>query len=191
MVTPRPHTELEGVGLCVHPLKDHRPYAPVQVGDVVLSFPFRPMGAEGGPNKVLLSSRPSYHHGPHHFCPAGEALCPQVCRRGPPSPLPLFWFLAAFALGPQGSCLQSSHSICPCGHWQPGPGLMELGDWFCFPLAASGAESAVAHRAQPGVGCVQACECSHSQTRWQGLGLVGTPNLEPPLLPHILLYSWG
>lgn len=132
VVTPRPHTELR-VGLCVHPSKGHSPYAPVQVGDVVLSFPFRPMGAEGGPNKVLLSSRPSYHHGPHHFCPAGEALCPQVCRRRLPSPRPLFWFLAAFALGPQGSCLQSSHSICPCSHWQPGPGLMELGDWFCFP----------------------------------------------------------
>lgn len=133
MVTPRPHTELEGVGLCVHTSKGHRPYAPVQVGDVVLSFPFRPMGAEGGPNKVLLSSRPSYHHGPHHFCPAGEALCPQVCRCGPPSPLPLFWFLAAFALGPQGSCLQSSHSICPCGHWQPGPGLMSWVIGFVFP----------------------------------------------------------
>lgn len=143
--------------------------------------------------------------GPIKFsCPPGPAittvpttfaqqvrLCAHRCAAaGPPSPLPLFWLLAAFALGPQGSCLQSSHSICPCGHWQPGPGLMELGDWFCFPLAASGAESAVAHRAQPGEGCVQACECSHSQTR-QGLGLVGTPNLEPPLLPHILLYSWG
>lgn len=44
--------------------KIHSPYVPVQVGDVVLSFPFRPIGAEGGPNKVLLSSRPIYHHSP-------------------------------------------------------------------------------------------------------------------------------
>lgn len=89
------------------------------------------MGAEGGPNKVLLSSRPSYHHDPHHFCPAGEALCPHVCRCGLPSPLPLIWFLAAFALGPQGSCLQSSHSICPCSHWQPVK--QSAGQWHTRP----------------------------------------------------------
>lgn len=73
--------------------KIHSPYVPVQVGDVVLSFPFRPIGAEGGPNKVLLSSRPIYHHSP-------PTLAHRCALAGSPSPLPLIWFLAAFALGP-------------------------------------------------------------------------------------------
>lgn len=141
MVTPRPHTELEGVGLCVFTPKS---IAPVQVGDVILSFPFRRMGAEGGPNKVLLLFRPIYHHSPHHFCPQ---VCPST---------PLIWSLAAFALGPQGLVFSLSIASAPA---VTGSQVQASWSWVIgfvvFPLAPSGTHG-------PAWGGLCSCPCSSS-----------------------------
>lgn len=127
--------------------KVHSPYVPVQVVGMSSSVSLLGLlGAEGGPSKVLLSSRPIYHHSPPHSCP-------QVCPSGLPLPTASHLVSGSLCSWSPGSGLQSPHSICSCSHWQPGPGLMELGNWFCcFPPGPCGAETAGQWHTRPSLG---------------------------------------